>query len=167
MDIQWQWANAKMYSLPVFFIQEILGPVSDAIYSANICLIINNNIQTQRIRLLRCFTMKIDTMRTGDGGWGEKRLIVGIKVLGKKMNVNSSYTRVYTSTCIHTLLNSNSFFLSFFFISFSPDFTIFPHARFHFFFKNWNRLKLASAFTAPPPPPFNILNSLILSLVFI
>ena len=61
-------ATRGKYSLPVFFIQEILGPVSDAIYSASICLITNNNIQTQRIRLLRCFTMRIDTLRTGGGG---------------------------------------------------------------------------------------------------
>ena len=45
-------ATGGKYSLPGFFIQEILGPVSDAIYNASICLIINNNIQTQRIRLL-------------------------------------------------------------------------------------------------------------------
>ena len=55
------------YSLPGFFIKKILGPISDAIYSASMCLITNNNIRTQRIRLLRCFTMRIDTLRTGVG----------------------------------------------------------------------------------------------------
>ena len=96
MNIKWQWANAKMRREErivylVFFIKEIHVPVSDAIYSASICLITNNNIQTQKIRLLRCFTMRIDTLRfrcetenckTGGGGLRREK-VVGIKVSGK------------------------------------------------------------------------------------
>ena len=68
------------------------------------------------------------------------------------MNVNSSYTRVYTSTCIHTLLNSNSFFLSFLF----PFLLILLFFLMHVLIYSFSKIEIGQNWQAPlqPPPSF-------------
>ena len=128
-------ATGGKNSLPgFFFIKEIHGPVSDAIYSASICLITNNNIQTQTLRLLRCFTMRIDTLRfrretenckTGGGGLRREK-VVGIKVSGKNECLLKLQAFIYFKMHTHKkkllLLFSPFLLILFFSLTFSFSF---------------------------------------------